>query len=290
MPINHQPLHISLMQMIQNPSGSGSAYLAARYRIKQAMSAMYIKVLSKYRKQFYAVPYLYDDGRILFHVKVPSEAYNINRISYDVLIEFENKPGVRLSNRNAKFFSNSPSFIFTYAYVFNQKSILVDKFKQKLPTQCLTQPPVIRNPVESMGYEKSIFIAGKYLVDSMALSDTYIKRFGKKMNALTEIDLLRRLADPDTLIAVYQHAKYLQAKTHRKPLSQSEKRRRDDRNRKFAETQKRNRPEGRKGLFGIRVAPRPALNARKAKKYMLNGNHSPSKTIKPKKAIKSTRK
>ena len=54
MPINHQPLHISLMQMIQNPSGSGSAYLAARYRIKQAMSAMYIKVLSKYRKQFYA--------------------------------------------------------------------------------------------------------------------------------------------------------------------------------------------------------------------------------------------
>ena len=110
------------------------------------------------------------------------------------------------------------------------------------------------------------------------------------MNALTEIDLLRRIADPDTLIAVYQHAKYLHAKTHRKPLSQSEKRRRDDRNRKFAETQKRNRPEGRKGLFGIRVAPRPALNARKAKKYMLNGNHSPSKTIKPKKATKSTRK
>ena len=172
--------------------------------------------------------------------------------------------------RNAKFFSNSPSFIFTYAYVFNQKSILVDKFKQKLPNQCLTQPPVIRNPIESLGYEKSIYIAGKYLMDSFALSENYIRRFGKKANALAEADLIRRIANPETLIAVYQHAKYLQAKTHRKPISANEKKKRDERNRRFAETQKRHRPEGRKGPFGFNVAPRPNLTARKAIKNMQN--------------------
>lgn len=290
MAISHQPLKISLLQMVNNPSGKGSAYLAARYRIKQSMSSMYIKVLSKYRRQFYAVPFLYDDGRILFHVKVPSEAYNLNKISYDVLVEFDGKSNLRLSQRPAKFFSNSPSFIFTYAYVFNQKDILIDKFKSKLPSQCLTQAPVVRNPVESLGYEKSIFIAAKYLIDSMALSETYIRKFGKRMMPLTEIDLMRRIADPQTLIAVYQHAKYLQAKTHRKPLTQTEKQKRDQRNRKFAESQKRNRPEGRKGLFGIKVAPRPALTARKAQKYLLNPGSSPNKVIKPKNPTKSTRK
>ena len=268
MAIQHQPLKISLRQMVDNPTGKGSGNVAARFRIRQSMSAVYINVLQKYRKQFYAVPYLYQDGRILFHVKVPSEAYNINKISYDVLIEFENKPGSRLALRNAKFFSNSPSFIFTYAYVFNQKDILVDAFKNKLPSLCLSQPPVVRNPVESLGFEKSIYIAGRYLLDSFALSESYIKRFGKKGNSLSEIDLARRIANPDTLIAVYQHAKYLQAKTHRKPLPANEKRRRDDVNRRFAETQNRHRPEGRRGIFGIHIAPRPNITATKAQKTM----------------------
>lgn len=285
MPIKHQPLKISLRQMIDNPTGKGSGSVAARYRIRQSMNATYIRTLQKYRKQFYAVPYLYDDGRILFHVKVPSEAYNINKISYDILIEFEDKPGIRLAMRNAKFFSNSPSFIFTYAYVFNQKDLIVDKFKDKLPMQCLTQPPVVRNPIESLGYEKSIFIAGKYLLDSFALSENYIKKFGKKANALAEIDLIRRIANPETLIAVYQHAKYLQAKTHRKPLSATEKKKRDQINRNFADTQKRHRPEGRKGAFGITVAPRPKLTARQAQSALLNKNSKKSRVVRAKKKL-----
>lgn len=283
MAIQHQPLKISLRQMVDNPTGKGSGNVAARYRIRQSMSAMYIKVLQKYRKQFFAVPYLYQDGRILYHVKVPSEAYNLNKISYDVLIEFENQPGSRLALRNAKFFSNSPSFIFTYAYVFNQKDILVDTFKNKLPIQCLTVPPIVRNPVESLGYEKSIYIAGRYLLDSFALSEAYIKRFGKKANGLAEADLSRRIANPETLIAVYQHAKYLQAKTHRKPLSANEKRRRDDVNRRFAETQKRHRPEGRKGIFGIHIAPRPNITAAKAQKTMAGSVKNRKPNIKNKK-------
>ena len=285
MAIQHKPLKISLRQMIDNPTGKGSGSVAARYRIRQSMSAMYIRTLQKYRKQFYAVPYLYDDGRILYHVKVPSEAYNINKISYDVLIEFEDKPGMRLAIRNAKFFSNSPSFIFTYAYVFNQKDILIDKFKNKLPNQCLVQPPVVRNPVESLGFEKSIYIAGRYLLDSFALSESYIKRFGKKANALAETDLLRRIADPQTLIAVYQHAKYLQAKSHRKPLSANEKKRRDTVNRRFAESQRRNRPEGRKGAFGVTVAPRPKLTARQAQKSLTNKGTSGNRVKRPKKKL-----
>jgi len=275
--IVHQPLKISLRQLVDNPSGKGSAYLAKRAMIKQGLNMTYIKILSRYRKQFFAVPYIYKDGRILFHVKVPSEMYNINKISYDVLFEFQpTDTNVRLAMRNVKCFSNSPSFIFTYAYVFNQKQLIIDNFKKNLPNQCLTQPPVVRNPIESMGYEKSIYLASRYLIDSSALGDQYIRKFGKPGNALSEIDLSRRIADPETLIAVYQHALYLQRKSHRKPISSNEKRKRDERTRQFIDRQKRNVPEGRKGLFGVTLAPRAKITARSAARAIgARGNIKP---------------
>ena len=288
--IQHQPLNISIRQFTENPSGKGSAFLAKRAMIKQGLNATYVKLLNHYRRAFYAVPYVLDDGRYLYHVKVPSEMYNINRISYDVLIEFAaDSTGKRLAMRNAKFFSNSPSFIFTYAYVFNAKQILIDDFKSALPNQCLTQAPVIRNPIESMGYEKSLYVACRYLQDSYALSEKYIVKFGKKYNSLIAMDLKRRIADPETLIAVYQHAQYMHRKTHRIKLTPSEIKKREDRAKRFSEAQKRNRPQGRIGLFGIHIAPRPALTARKAAKLIKQENNKKS-TIKAKKQISIHRK
>lgn len=283
--IVHQPLKISLRQLVDNPTGKGSAYMAKRAMIKQGLNMTYIKILSKYRKHFYAVPYIYNDGRVLFHVKVPSEMYNINKISYDVLFEFDNDERKRLSMRTVKCFSNSPSFIFTYAYVFNAKSMIIPQFKNNLPKQCLTQAPVVRNPIESMGYEKSIYLASRYLLDSFALGDAYIHKYGKQYNKLEEIGLQRRIADPETLVAVYQHALYIHRKTHRKELDANEKKARDERNRKFADQQKRFTPEGRRGLFGIRSAPRAKITARKAKKALLNDGMSPSRIIRPKKKV-----
>lgn len=284
--ITHQALHISIRQFTENPSGKGSAFLAKRAMIKQGLNATYIKLLNHYRRAFYAVPYLLDDGRYIYHVKVPSEMYNINKISYDVIIEFAaDKTGKRLALRDAKFFSNSPSFIFTYAYVFNAKQIIPEAFKSVLPSQCLTQAPVVRNPIESMGYEKSLYVACRYLQDSYALSENYIVKFGKKYNALVAADLKRRIADPETLIAVYQHAQYMHRKTHRKELTANEVKKRNDRAQRFAEAQKRNRPEGRRGLFGFHIAPRPALTARKATK-LIQQEHRKKGVIKASKQIK----
>lgn len=287
--IMHQELKISLRQMVDNPSGKGSAYLAKRAMIKQGLNLTYIKILQRYRKQFYATPYLYDDGRILFHVKVPSEMYNLNKISYDVIFEFENDPSRRLSLRNMKCFSNSPSFIFTYAYVFNAKKILIDKFKSNLPYECLTIAPKTRNPVESMGYEKSIYLAARYLLDSNALTDAYIRKFGKPCNTLVEKDILRRIANPQTLIAVYHHALYLNAKSHRKPISSNELKQRNERARRFEDHQKRVRPESRRGILGIKMAPRAKINARKATRAIMNDNSRSSirksRTIRAKKKV-----
>ena len=76
--IQHQPLKISIRQFTENPSGKGSAFLAKRAMIKQGLNATYVKLLNHYRRAFYAVPYVLDDGRYLYHVKVPSEMYTFS--------------------------------------------------------------------------------------------------------------------------------------------------------------------------------------------------------------------
>lgn len=255
---------ITLRQYIDNPSGKGTAYLANRGAIKQALNLTFIKLLRESRKAFSATPYIYDNGDLLYHVKVPSEFYKTNGITYDVLFLLEHS-SARRALRNITIFSNCPSFVYTYCYVYNKKGLLIDDFKDKLPDIALNTAPVIRNPIESMGYEKSTYIAARYLMDGFCLNDTYVNRYAKRMTDANQTKLEKLIADPETLVAIYQHAAYQQRKTHRKPLDTNTKAARD------AMVQK-HRAKSKKEASG-RIFARPArskITARKAKKSLLN--------------------
>jgi len=266
---------ISMTQFVNNPTGKGSAYVAKRSAIRNGLNLTFVKLLRESRKQFYAIPYIYENGDIMFYVKVPSEDYEHNKISYDVLIKilYDNKKA--LSNRNVKFFSNCPSFIYTYTYVFNKEELLIDEYKSKFPNEALTMPPVIRNPIQSMGYEKSLYIACRYLLDSGCLSDTYIKRYGKIIDARILSDINNRIADPELIVSIYQHAKYKEAQNHRKELDAQTKKNRDEQLKQYAKTQKEQTPKH--SIFT--KSPRGNITARKALKSFVN--------IKPKKNIKN---
>lgn len=255
---------ITLRQYIDNPSGKGSAYLANRGAIKQGLNLTFIKLLRESRKAFSATPYIYDNGDLLYHVKVPSEFYKTNGITYDVLFLLEHS-SARRAQRNITLFSNCPSFVYTYCYVYNKKGLLIDDFKEKLPDIALNTAPVVRNPIESMGYEKSTYIAARYLVDGFCLNDTYVNRYAKRMTSANETKLEKAIADPETLVAIYQHAAYQQRKTHRKPLDVNTKAKRD-------EMVQKHRAKSRREATG-KIFARPSrskITARKAKKSLLN--------------------
>lgn len=152
---------MTLTKYTSNPTGKGSAYVANRAAIKNGLNMIFIKLLREHRKEFYAVPYIYGNGDILYYIKVPSEDYDINKISYDVLFLLKYDKNLKRANRHMFLYSNSPSFIFTYCYVYNKHGLLIDKLKSKLPIEALTKPPVVRNPIESLGYDKSTYIARK---------------------------------------------------------------------------------------------------------------------------------
>lgn len=229
----------------------------------------FVKLLQHYRKQFYARPFTYPNGDILFWVKVPSEDYEHNKISYDVLFLIKYDRNLKRENRNIEVYSNCPSFVFTYCYVYYHRGLFFNKLVGKMPSEALNNPPEIRNPIQSLGFEKSTYIAARYLIDGHCLSDDYIAKFSKTMTAEQEATIFNEIADPETIIAVYQHAKYQYRKTHRKELSQSEKKRRDEQNKEYAREQKKIEP---KGNFIFHKSPRSKITARKAKRSLMNDN------------------
>jgi len=257
-----QPIKISMRQYIDNPY-RGSAFLASRKAIKAGLQQTFIKLLREHRTKFYAVPYVYPNGDVLFHVRVPSEEYKYNKLHYDVMFKIENDPTRRFSMRNVKMFSNSPSFVFTYAYVYYHDDLVIDEFANKLPIVALTVAPSVRNPVESLGYEKSTYIAARYLIDGHALTDEYIARYGKKMNRLEEINLSQAIGDPEKIVQIYGLGQQLQAKN-----SRIDKQRTTDRKKlqkEFTTKAKKNTPKrGSKGGYLAKKKPRAKITARKA--------------------------
>jgi hypothetical protein len=273
---------ITLRQFVDNPSGRGSAYLAKRAMIKDGLNMTFISCFVRIEGSSWAVPYIEKNGDIIFWVKVPSELYSINKITYDVLFEFHRDPKAfdkRLAITDVTFFSNSPSFIYTYAYVFNKMGLLIPKFSSKLPSQCLTQAPTMRNPVETLGWEKSIYVAARYLLDGFCLTDSYIARYGQHYDNSAEANLYRSIADPNTLLSIYQHAMYMRAQTHRHKISAEAIKARNARAERFNRLQKQNTP--RVSHNGIWVVPRSKITARKATRSILNDGHKPSSFIRP---------
>lgn len=222
-------VNMSISQMLRNPTGKHSAYFASRARVKAQLDAIFIQNLRKFRREFYAVPYINEETHdIMYYVSVPSESFYMNKIRYDCIVHIKYNKSLALDNREAKFFTNSPSFIFTYAYVFNKEDLLPEFIKSSMPTECLTQPPTIRNPVESKGYDKILYQALKYLIAGGCLSAGYIDKYKQRWTSITEAQVIRRCADTATLVSIYQHAKRMDSLKHKKnkkpvtPQQQSE--------------------------------------------------------------------
>lgn len=260
-----QSIDISIKQYINNPY-RGSAFLASRQLIKRGLNQVFIELLNKNRRQFFAVPYLYNNGDVLFHVRVPSEEYKYNKLHYDVLLKVLYDPKKKYADRDVKIFSNSPSFVYTYAYAYYHSDIMVDEFASRLPVQALNQAPEIRNPLESLGFEKSTYIASRYLLDGFALNDNYVNRFGVRMNAAQEKNLFRKLGDPGKIVEIYALGRALQAKTNR-PATKKKERARKSLQREFTNKAKKTAPSGKITPIG-RTKPRAKITARKAKRKL----------------------
>lgn len=202
------------------PLSKGSVKIPIK-SIREEYRTRYDKLSSE--KAFTHVVYKTSPGgRVIVHVKVPSET--LEKFYYDVLLEVEGTPGARsLENCNVRFFSNCPSFVYTYAYIFyhlnadgtvskDNKSggAIISLLRRKIPQDRLLMPgteekigdavldnePDTRNPHRLIMLDKSLYYAVFYLMDNVPLNDILNTR-----NNRTEAQIMVSVSDFDTLMA-----------------------------------------------------------------------------------------
>ena len=182
---------MTINEYLANPYGKGSAFsnvTTQRANLDKQYQELQAKITFR--------TYLYRNTAI-WHVIVPSQKNPL--ASYDVIIEVpfkENtKEDVQLADTDFKAFSNCPSFIFTYAHVFRGKGMMCNWLLDKYDMNVRKKPPARSNPYGIVGYERSLYLALRYLKTTGRTIGTVVRSNPIKPSSHGEIAKMVRTQD-----------------------------------------------------------------------------------------------
>ena len=180
-----------IKEFFNNPAGKGSAILninATKTKFEEKYNTIHKKIIHK--------TFLVKDD-IYILVNIPS---SVEGIMYDVLLKFEkNKKslGTTILDMEMQLFSNSPSFLYTYANAYDKQKLFIRECKKKLSSKMLSDFAKTRNPYGVLSYDFSIYCALHYI-----LSNGYTNIDDLKMTDFTKCNLstvLHFVKDADAL-------------------------------------------------------------------------------------------
>lgn len=161
--------------------------------------------------------YLKNKDEYIFSFKIPSESnYKYVRpFFYDVILSFTpinkdmQKEGSRtLNDYKIKIFSNMPSFVFSYQYIFRQRKFLIDWIpKSKLNSYALTKPPSIKNSYGIINYEKSLYFSYLYILYNKFYDKEYF--LSNCIKTISYSSILKNIRSQDDLMKDYNKHKKL---------------------------------------------------------------------------------
>lgn len=179
---------MTVSEYLANPYGKGAAFGAItqqRANLDAQFQALQSKISSR--------TYLYRNTAI-FHIIIPSQ--KDENSTYDVIVEIpfreKTEEEINLINSNFRVFSNCPSFIFTYANVFRNKGMLCTWLVDKYDPSVRNKAPARSNPYSIVGYERSIYLAFKYLKTSGKILALSVRNSPIKPSSYAQIAKLVR--------------------------------------------------------------------------------------------------
>lgn len=192
----------NLKDFIDNPMGKGSMAIPNRQLIKDDLNKRYNKLV-KGKK---IVTNIYRDGdEYYLHLLIPSESEREN--TYDVVLHFtmgeeDFKFDNFLNRYYVKFFSNCPSFTFTYAFAYNEYGLLIESLANKYKEEVMDDRPVTRNPAEVISYEKSIYFACHHVFSNKKyMNKLFLNSMAKPYN---EDEFNKKIRTEDKILVEYK--------------------------------------------------------------------------------------
>jgi hypothetical protein len=180
---------------LNNPIGAGAASGPQRQAVLNSLRDQYSQLAKRHKVRVFQV-----GSSILFAVDVPSSSFD--NFHYDVVIEFLNaKPGDDLRTKHIRIFSNSPSFTYTYAYVMNERELLIPYLRKLLPKEFYSDAPTKRNPDEIVNYEKTVVYAMFHILDNELMRGEVYRKAIQPVSKLKIADFFQQF---DALMMHYK--------------------------------------------------------------------------------------
>lgn len=172
------------------------------------------------------------DRQLIFHCHLPSRTKQ--NIFYDVIIQLDlsavdDNTRIGINSCPFRCFSNSPSFYYTYAKVFEEKDLFCTWLKRKYDRKVMRKAPVTRNPSQIVGYERTVYtcmyvLLGQYrmkaAVDLYAkASQTSLKQLASIVHTQEEIELAYERAPLTKRLQKEKEEKQQKKKEHAENMS-----------------------------------------------------------------------
>ena len=150
----------SFKDYIANPLGAKSAVMSSR-EMYNAMYTSKFNLLMVRENSKIHYELFKGEKNYYIYLKIPSE--QIKDFYYDVVVQFvptkisdlENK----LDNYTVRFYSNDPSFVFTFAHAFIKNDMFINDLKPKMSKLAIKNNANEKNPDNQIGYVKSLYFA-----------------------------------------------------------------------------------------------------------------------------------
>lgn len=148
---------MEFQQYINNPTGTKSSVMSYRKMYEDLFQDKWKKIMVRENGH---VDYTLYTGKNTFvaHLKIPSET--VEKFYYDVVVKFTTHGEMNtLDKAPVEFFSNDPSFNYTFAYAFVKHKVHIPELISKMSKKAINQKPVEKNPYVSLGYVKTLYFA-----------------------------------------------------------------------------------------------------------------------------------
>ena len=179
-----------IKEFLNNPAGKGATVLNIS-AIKEKFTERYEKILSEIDYHIYTVK-----KDVYFLINIPS---SVKGIKYDILIKFSptsKSTGKSIADMEMQIFSNSPSFLYTYAHAYDVQGLFIKECKRKLSSQMLTDIAKAKNPYGILSYDFSVFAALHFIVSNDYLSMDVINQYATKA---TKSEVIKHVKNADAL-------------------------------------------------------------------------------------------
>lgn len=195
---------MTLQEYLTNPLGKGDSSLPGRELIIQSLTGKYYELDRKKGKLIKEMVY-HDptNGDFYIHLIMPSETERDN--TYDVVVRlFDNShKELSLSKYDVQFFTNTPSYVYTFAYVYHEYGLSIQFLESKNGNKAVTKPPIVRNQFEVVSYDKYLFFAAKYIQDSRMLNRALLTARAHKFSKNA---LLKKVRTNKQIMVEYEQA------------------------------------------------------------------------------------